>query len=61
MDVPDTDTTYMCVMVDLPHDTDYHIVGMEPALDNINVVHHMTVYGCDNPRRSLGLKTSYKN
>ncbi|KAL4216860.1 hypothetical protein ACF0H5_023324 [Mactra antiquata] len=44
--VPVQETTYMCQLVDLPSDQDYHIVSLEPYIDNVNVIHHILLYGC---------------
>lgn len=44
--VPGEVTTYMCQVLDLPVDRDYHLVATKPYITNINVMHHITVYGC---------------
>ncbi|XP_053386261.1 uncharacterized protein LOC123538847 isoform X2 [Mercenaria mercenaria] len=44
--VPSEETTYMCQVIDLPTDRDYHLVANKPYIDNINVMHHAVVYGC---------------
>ena len=43
--VPGKDTTYMCMTFALPTDQDYHVIAVEPFIDNINVMHHVLVYG----------------
>lgn len=45
-DVPAKETTYICQVLDLPTDKDYHLVAVEPYIDNINVMHHIVAYGC---------------
>ena len=45
--VPGKDTTYMCMTFALPRDQDYHVIAVEPFIDNINVMHHVLVYGLD--------------
>ncbi|OWF46513.1 Tyramine beta-hydroxylase [Mizuhopecten yessoensis] len=47
--VPSDETNYLCMFFDLPTDGDYHFVAMEPYIDNVNVMHHMLLYGCENP------------
>lgn len=44
--VPAEETTYMCQVLDLPTDRDYHLVAHEPYINNMNVMHHVLVYGC---------------
>ena len=41
--MPASDTTYMCMAFELPHDKDYHVIATEPYIDNINVMHHVLV------------------
>ena len=43
--IPGKDTTYMCMTFELPRDQDYHGIAAEPFIDNINVMHHVLVYG----------------
>ena len=45
--VPPQETTYMCQLVEIPGDQQYHIIGTKPAIDNNIVAHHIVVYGCD--------------
>ncbi|XP_033727143.1 peptidyl-glycine alpha-amidating monooxygenase A-like [Pecten maximus] len=45
--VPAAETSYYCVKFQMPSDIDYHVLGFEPLIDNANVMHHITVYGCD--------------
>jgi dopamine beta-monooxygenase len=47
--VPAKFTTYICLGFVLPNDTDYHIIGMRPIIDNANILHHGVLYGCDRP------------
>ncbi|XP_045178890.2 DBH-like monooxygenase protein 1 [Mercenaria mercenaria] len=46
--VPVEEMTYMCQVLDLPSDKDYHLVASEPLIDNINVMHHALIYGCSD-------------
>ncbi len=46
--IPTTETNYMCMLFDMPLDADYHLFGWEAILDNVNVIHHMLVYACDD-------------
>jgi hypothetical protein len=45
--VPDVETSYMCMIFDLPSDRDYHLMAYEPVIDNEHVMHHILLYGCD--------------
>ncbi|KAK3590359.1 hypothetical protein CHS0354_020680 [Potamilus streckersoni] len=45
--VPAKETTYMCMVFDLPKDGDFHLIAFEALQDNLNVLHHIVVYGCD--------------
>ena len=45
--VPSVDTTYMCMSFDLPQDDDYHMVAFEPLLDNLDIMHHIVLIGCE--------------
>ena len=47
--VPLADTTYVCQIFELPSDGDYHIIASEPVIDNVNVLHHILVYGIPDP------------
>lgn len=44
--VPSVETTYVCQGFYLPNDTDYHIIGSTPIVNNSVVVHHMLLYAC---------------
>lgn len=46
--VPNVVTTYMCQAFDIPSDKDYHLVATESRIDNINIAHHMVIYGCED-------------
>ncbi|XP_055861079.1 DBH-like monooxygenase protein 2 homolog [Biomphalaria glabrata] len=49
--VPAKETTYICQMFNLENMTspgDYHMVAVEPILDNTNVIHHMVLFGCSD-------------
>ena len=45
--VPAVETSYMCMIFDLPSDRDYHLMAYEPVIDNEHVMHHILLYGCD--------------
>lgn len=45
--VPAVDTIYMCMMFDLPQDSKYQLIASESIVDNDNVLHHVTLYGCN--------------
>ncbi|BFZ15699.1 hypothetical protein BsWGS_18738 [Bradybaena similaris] len=47
--VPAVETSYYCMTFDLPSDQDYHIIANEPIIDKVNILHHMVLYGCENP------------
>lgn len=57
--VPSGDTTYMCLGFDLP-DGDFHLVATESEIDNINVAHHMVIYGCNPMGKSIGKSYSFR-
>ena len=44
--VPNKTTTYYCTTYEVPFDQVYHGISFEPILDNLDVIHHMLVYGC---------------
>ncbi|CAG2247962.1 DBH [Mytilus edulis] len=45
--VPAEETTYSCMIFNLPSDQDYHLMAYEPYIDNEMVMHHIIIYGCD--------------
>ncbi|XP_067660273.1 tyramine beta-hydroxylase-like [Haliotis asinina] len=48
--VPPEETSYMCFTFNLDmldDNTDYHLIGSKPFIDNANVMHHITLTGCD--------------
>ncbi|XP_065833068.1 dopamine beta-hydroxylase-like [Oscarella lobularis] len=48
--VPSTrETSYACYNVRLPSDGKYDVVGWDPILDNIDVLHHIGLYSCSWP------------
>ncbi|XP_065181006.1 DBH-like monooxygenase protein 2 [Sycon ciliatum] len=47
--VPAKETTYFNMNFELPADRQYHAVGFAPILDNLNVIHHFVMVGCDRP------------
>ena len=46
--VPPTETNYYCMTFDLPADQDYHVIATEPIMDNMEVLHHILVYACED-------------
>ena len=46
--VPAKETTYMCQLVKLPDDKEYHIIGTKSKIDNLQVAHHIIIYGCED-------------
>jgi len=45
--VPAVETTYICMLMDVPAiDGDWHVIASEPLIDNANVMHHITVRLC---------------
>ncbi|KAH9508903.1 hypothetical protein Btru_050423 [Bulinus truncatus] len=51
--IPASETNYMCMIMELPSDQDYHIVADQAIINNSNVLHHMLLYGCDDPNITL--------
>ena len=51
--MPSDDTTYICQAFDFPTDGDYHLIAALPEVDNVNIIHHIVIYGCPN---DLGIK-----
>jgi len=47
--IPRTETTYICMGYRLPTDMKYHAIGMKPLVDNSKMLHHMLLYGCNQP------------
>ena len=45
--MPNKETTYICITFELPTDNEYHLIAMEPVIDNSNIMHHSLVYGCE--------------
>ncbi|XP_071155442.1 tyramine beta-hydroxylase-like isoform X1 [Mytilus edulis] len=45
--VPAEETTYSCMIFNLPSDQVYHLMAYEPYIDNEMVMHHILIYGCD--------------
>ncbi|XP_071097402.1 DBH-like monooxygenase protein 1 [Haliotis cracherodii] len=58
-EVPAEDTTYICMIFDVPSDRDYHYIASKPLIDNDNVMHHVVVYGCTDTTEALP-KAPYK-
>ncbi|KAK3099429.1 hypothetical protein FSP39_004175 [Pinctada imbricata] len=47
------ETTYICIILDVPTDGDYHIIGNTPIVDNTDVLHHILLYGCNEKDRKV--------
>ncbi len=47
--VPAQETTYMCKLFSLPADDEFHLIAYEPLIDNAYVMHHIVLFGCDDP------------
>lgn len=59
--VPAVETTYICQIMDTPDDKDYHLVAAAPYIENIDVMHHILAYGCqDNGMLHHSLNHSFK-
>ncbi|XP_046576553.1 DBH-like monooxygenase protein 1 [Haliotis rubra] len=61
--VPSTETNYFCMTFDLDQSEDFHMIATKPDIDNVDVMHHILLYGCGdgaaeipNPR-SCGMAT----
>lgn len=46
--VPTKTTTYYCTSFKVPDDVPYHAIAFDALLDNLNVIHHMLLYGCSS-------------
>lgn len=55
--VPAKETTYICMMYEV-HESlksqDYHVVAMEPIINNSFVMHHMLLFGCPDNKPMYG-------
>ncbi|XP_060600292.1 dopamine beta-hydroxylase-like [Ruditapes philippinarum] len=47
--IPGVDTSYTCMVYDLPTDGDFHLASTTPIINNTDIVHHMILFGCDFP------------
>src|SRR5690242_16689284 len=45
MQIPATETTYMCSTYTLPNATKYHVTRIRPIVTT-NLIHHMIIYVC---------------
>ncbi|XP_050411531.1 uncharacterized protein LOC126826385 [Patella vulgata] len=45
--VPVEETTYVCMEFELDNTGDYHMVATQPIIDNLNVMHHAVIFGCE--------------
>ena len=43
----------------LPADQPYHAIGFEPIIDNVNIMHHMLMFGCDDTVTSEQVTTQW--
>jgi len=48
------ETIYDYVRFNFPEDAAYHMVGVEPIVDNEEMVHHFVMFGCSAPTNSPG-------
>ncbi|XP_033727098.1 peptidylglycine alpha-amidating monooxygenase-like [Pecten maximus] len=53
MAVPASMTSYYCMTYQMPSDIDYHIISLEPLVDNVNVLHHILIYGCEDSDETI--------
>ncbi|KAJ8300555.1 hypothetical protein KUTeg_022074 [Tegillarca granosa] len=51
--VPAKETTYTCMIFDLPADDDYHLIATTPIIDNVEMTHHILLFGCDESGSEL--------
>ncbi|KAK3782593.1 hypothetical protein RRG08_038373 [Elysia crispata] len=51
--IPPTETNYYCMTFDLPNDQDYHMIATEPIMDNMEVLHHILIYECEDDNSTL--------
>ncbi len=47
--IPARETTYMCESLELPREHSYHLVASRPELEARDAVHHMILFGCEDP------------
>ncbi|KAL4236657.1 hypothetical protein ACF0H5_005042 [Mactra antiquata] len=52
--VPAKETTRICVLMELPHDKDYHLVAYDPVISNLEVMHHTLVFACEGVDEAPG-------
>ncbi|XP_046579744.1 DBH-like monooxygenase protein 1 [Haliotis rubra] len=61
IEVPDSETTYVCQQFKVPDEETYHAVAFEPLIDNHDVMHHLLLFGCQheigdmNPHQCSGI------
>ncbi|XP_055862377.1 tyramine beta-hydroxylase-like [Biomphalaria glabrata] len=54
--VPPKQTTYMCQMFNLEtllQNGTYHMVAVEPIIGNVDVLHHMVLFGCEDSQEMI--------
>ena len=52
--VPSQETTYRCHNVLFPSDRKYHVSAVQAQIDNLNVAHHVNLFGCVTPVALMG-------
>jgi dopamine beta-monooxygenase len=57
--VDSRETIYKCMVFDYPQDGDYHMIANEPVLDNLNIMHHILLIGCDGTGKYKSIETFY--
>ncbi|KAK3099911.1 hypothetical protein FSP39_011698 [Pinctada imbricata] len=58
--IPANETTLLCIILDVPTNGDYHIIGSTPIVDNSDLVHHIMVYGCSEKVRENVVGKAYE-
>jgi dopamine beta-monooxygenase len=54
--IPETEvqqhgSKYMCTHLHAPMEGNYHVVAVEPLINNTEVVHHIILFGCHKTGR----------
>jgi len=50
--VPARRTSYICTNIELPAQTDSHIIRIDPIIDQSAVLHHMVLFTCDSAQEA---------
>ncbi|KAL5011657.1 hypothetical protein ScPMuIL_010208 [Solemya velum] len=58
--VPAKETSYFCMIFELPTDGDFHMVATQPVLDNRHVMHHILLFGCDESGETSSTPAPYE-